>query len=126
MSKIPGVQIILTTHSAYMVKQLEFKNIKIINDNKSIEEKILKVDEDCLNYQSLNEVNFLAFNEISIEYHNELYGLIQARAIDEDNKNYYEASFDEWLHGKGIEQDRTYKRLTKDGSIKNESKHYLH
>lgn len=122
MSKISGVQIILTTHSAYMVKQLEFENIKIINDNKSIEEKILRVNEKYLNYPSLNEVNFLAFNEISIEYHNELYGLIQAKAIDEDNKNYYESSFDDWLQGKGIEQDRTYKRLTKDGSIKNETK----
>lgn len=109
MSKIPSVQIILITHSAYMVKQLEFENIKIINDNKSIEEKVLKIDENYLNYPSLNEVNFLAFNEISIEYHNELYGLIQAKAIDEDNKNYYEASFDDWLQGTEIEKNRTYK-----------------
>lgn len=122
MSKISGVQIILTTHSAFMVKQLEFENLKIINDNKSIEGKILKVDENYLNYPSLNEVNFLAFNEIIIEYHNELYGLIQAKAIDEDNNNYYEDSFDKWLKDKGIEQDRPYKRLTKDGSIKNELK----
>lgn len=121
MSKIPGVQIILTTHSAYMVKQLEFENIRIINDNKSIEEKVLKIDENYLNYPSLNEVNFLAFNEISIEYHNELYGLIQSKAIGEDDKNYFEASFDDWLQSKGIEKDRTYKKLTKDGSIKNES-----
>ena len=39
MYKIFGVQIILTTHSTYMVKQLEFENIKIINNNKFIEEK---------------------------------------------------------------------------------------
>lgn len=122
MSKISGVQIILTTHSAYMVKQLEFENLKIINDNKSVGGKILKVDENYLNYPSLNEVNFLAFNETSIEYHNELYGFIQAKAIYEDNKNYYEDNFDKWLEGKGIKQDRRYIRLTKDGVIKNEMK----
>lgn len=49
-----------------------------------------------------------------------MYGLI--KAIDEDNKNYCEASFDDWLQGKGIKQDRTYKRLTKDEGIKNETK----
>lgn len=122
MSKISGVQIILTTHSAYMVKQLEFENLKIINDNKSVGGKILKVDENYLNYPSLNEVNFLAFNETSIEYHNELYGFIQANTIYEDNKNYYEDNFDKWLEGKGIKQDRRYIRLTKDGVIKNEMK----
>jgi uncharacterized membrane protein YbaN (DUF454 family) len=35
------------------------------------------VQSSELPYPSLNEVNFLAFSEISEEYHNELYGHIE-------------------------------------------------
>ncbi|HFU4511223.1 TPA: hypothetical protein ACGPBE_000118 [Streptococcus suis] len=52
-----------------------------------------------------------------MEFHNELYGFIQAKAIDEDEQNYFENEFDKWLVTKGILQDKNYNRLNKNGSI---------
>ena len=34
------------------------------------------------------EINYYAFGVLSVEFHNELYGFIQARAIKEDEKYY--------------------------------------
>lgn len=42
---------------------------------------------NSLPYPSLNEVNYIAFGEANEEYHNELYGFLQSKAIDEDAKN---------------------------------------
>jgi hypothetical protein len=41
-------------------------------------EDIRNVRASELPYPSLNEVNFSAFDESSVEYHNELYGFIEA------------------------------------------------
>lgn len=40
-----------------------------------------------LPYPSLNEVNFLAFTEVTEEYHNELYGFIEAEELIERYKS---------------------------------------
>lgn len=40
-----------------------------------------------LPYPSLNEVNFLAFTEVTEEYHNELYGFIEAEGLIESYKS---------------------------------------
>lgn len=40
------------------------------------------------------EINYYAFGVISVEFHNELYGFVQAKAILEDEKNYYEDDFE--------------------------------
>lgn len=71
-----NTQVILTTHSPTIVKELEFSNIRIIrmDDTQKIVENTLPHQ---LPYPSLNEVNYLAFSEISEEYHNELYGYIE-------------------------------------------------
>ena len=78
-------QIILTTHSPAIVRMLEFKNIRLIEDNggnKTV--KIIKKNE--LPYPFLNEVNFLAFGEGDENYHNELYGLIKHKRWFNDFK----------------------------------------
>ena len=41
-------------------------------------EGVQQVDEQDLPYPSLNEVNYAAFGEASYEYHNELYGYLEA------------------------------------------------
>ncbi len=67
-----NVQIILTSHSPILVKQLlksEYVKIKILNKDNNISE----IEERKLSYLSANEINFLAFNYSSIEYYNELY-----------------------------------------------------
>ena len=76
LSKTTNTQVIITTHSGVLVKELEFQHlrlVKFISATKTIE----KVFPNSLPYPSLNEVNFLAFSEISEEYHNELYGYIE-------------------------------------------------
>lgn len=84
LSTTPNTQIIITTHSANIVKELEFGHLRLIataNEAKTI----LPVLPGQLPYPSLNEVNFLAFSEVSEEYHNELYGFIEA---EEQLENY--------------------------------------
>lgn len=75
LSLSEGVQIIITTHSGNIVKQLQFSNLRMVCD--TAEEKEIKlVEPGQLNYPSLNEVNYLAFGDISEEYHDELYSFL--------------------------------------------------
>ena len=77
LSEAANTQILLTTHSAVAVKELDFEHIRLVaqtGTNKTVEEVI----PNQLPYPSLNEVNYLAFNEVTEEYHNELYGFIEA------------------------------------------------
>lgn len=80
-------QIIITTHSPYVVKALgndNVNNIKIlkkIGDNVEVDtmgEKIINYGAGST-YISLNEINYRAFDEASIEYHIELFGYIHER-----------------------------------------------
>lgn len=77
LSAQPHTQILLTTHSAVLVKKLNFDNIRLLNKNNLGETKVTKVEQSALNYPSLNEVNYLAYEEITEEYHNELYGHLE-------------------------------------------------
>lgn len=62
------------------------------------------------------EINYFAFDVLSVEFHNELYGFLQAKAIDKDQDNYFEKNFDQWLVGEGFVADKNYIRLKKDGT----------
>lgn len=77
LSEVNSTQVIITTHSANVVKKLDYSNLRLISN--SDEGKTVKtVLPGQLPYPSLNEVNYLAFSEVSEEYHNELYGYIEA------------------------------------------------
>ena len=65
-------QIIITSHSPLLVKQLAYNdNVKyfILNSDKTYASKI----DIKLPYISANEINYLAFGVVTEEYHNELY-----------------------------------------------------
>lgn len=65
-------QVILTTHSPLLIKQLSYnENVKNIVLKK--EKEVKEFDERKLSYISSNETNYLAFELPSEEYHNELY-----------------------------------------------------
>lgn len=103
LSQASNTQIIITTHSATLVKELEFQHLRLIktsNNSKNIE----NVLPNKLPYPSLNEVNFLAFSEITEEYHNELYGYIE---LEGELVNY--------RNGKTT---MSYNQLMKDGTTK--------
>lgn len=76
LAQTSGVQVIITTHSPTIVKKLDLDNIRIIiKENNS--RKIINTPSPNLPYRSLNEVNYIAFSELSEEYHDELYGHIE-------------------------------------------------
>ena len=100
LSEAQNTQVLLTTHSPEIVKRLKFKDIILVSDQTL--ERVSPVREHELPYPSLNEVNFSAFGEASLEYHNELYGFIDA-----------EGRLPEYKEGK---PQRQYIRLRQDGS----------
>ncbi|MFQ9893870.1 MAG: AAA family ATPase, partial [Emergencia sp.] len=85
LANAANTQVIITTHSATIVKELGFNNIRIIRmeENQKVVENTLP---NQLPYPSLNEVNYLAFSEISEEYHNELYGYIEEQGLLDEYK----------------------------------------
>ena len=100
LSKAKHTQVILTTHSPEIVKRLEFENILLVTGNSG--KRISSVQQSELPYPSLNEVNFAAFGEATCEYHNELYGYIEA-----------EGRLAEYKNGKLLKK---YTKLRKDNS----------
>ena len=66
------IQIIITTHSPYLVKQLNYAQLRMVSDNGGTK-TIAPVDTASMPYVSLNEVSYLAFGDASEEYHDELY-----------------------------------------------------
>jgi len=85
LSQSENTQILLTTHSPSIVKLLDFEHLKLIK--KEPNKEVISVEKSELPYPSLNEVNFLAFDESNDEYHNELYGYIESEQLLNDYKN---------------------------------------
>lgn len=81
-----NTQVILTTHSSTIVKQLEFEHLRLIKQSDDIK-TIESVDERELPYPSLNEINFVAFDEVTEEYHIELYSYIVTNDMFSDYKS---------------------------------------
>ena len=103
LAKHANVQVIITTHSATIVRALAFNNIRLIRMLEG-QKVIENVAPRQLPFLSLNEVNYLAFSEISEGYHNELYGYIEEMKWLKD-----------YLDGKPTVE---YTRIAKDGSLK--------
>lgn len=85
LAKTANTQVIITTHSPALVKELKFEHLRLIKSTSS-GKTIEPVSPHTLPYPSLNEVNFLAFAEITEEYHNELYGFIELEELLQDFK----------------------------------------
>ncbi len=106
LSKADNTQILLTTHSPSIVRLLEFDHIKLIKNEPNKE--VVNVRRNELPYPSLNEVNFLAFEESNDEYHNELYGFIESEELLTEYKK--------------DKQTIIYKKIMRDGSTRDEQK----
>lgn len=103
LAQAANTQIIITTHSATIVKELGFDNIRIIRMVQM--HKTVERTPPCqLPYPSLNEVNYLAFGEISEEYHNELYGHLKIQGL-----------FNMYEQGKPLVD---YNQMLPDGTLK--------
>lgn len=84
-------QVIMTTHSPYIVKALqEDNNAKIVVLERNAKEHKTTVSNPKKNvlsypsYSSMNEINYIAFDEPSIEYHIELFGYIHNKLIEKN------------------------------------------
>lgn len=101
LSENSNYQVFITTHSPYIVKHLAEDKIKpivvkrettsseSITGNSLVDQfipisqsvnnysTINELDERVLPYVSMNEMNYIAFEEPSIEYHIELFGFMQ-------------------------------------------------
>lgn len=99
LSDNPRYQVIITTHSPFIVKELAKDGIEpiVVNQKEgSKESEIGQKSDRVLPYVSMNEYIYIAFDEPSIEYHIELYGYLQNRL----NKNVQE--IDNWLKSSGV------------------------
>ena len=85
LSDSPNTQVILTTHSGTVVKELDYSNLRLVSDVNG-QKQVLNVEPGVLQYPSLNEVNFAAFGEVAEEYHNELYGFLMLHGWYQDYK----------------------------------------
>ncbi len=73
LAEAENTQVFLTTHSANIVKALAFPSLRLVFEEGN-RKNVTAVTPAQLPYPSLNEVNYLAFTEVSEEYHDELYG----------------------------------------------------
>lgn len=83
------IQVIVTTHSPIIVKEMDTKTdcVKVLTRNGV--ENLTGNRKKCIvhydssgrddGYISINEINYIAFDEPSIEYHIELFGYIQEK-----------------------------------------------
>lgn len=112
LAKNENVQVILTTHSSYIVKQLKFDNIRLIKeiDGRKV---VQNVELSQLPYPSLNEINFTSFGEVTEEYHDELYSYLYSNKTDEVRW------IEEYINGKPTVN---YIRELQNGSTKEEQK----
>lgn len=107
LSDANNTQILLTTHSPVIVKKMDFEHLRLIQFREG-GKTVNSVSPGQLPYPSLNEVNFTAFEEVTEEYHNELYGFLESEGLINDFKAGKET----------IE----YIRLRRDGTTLNEQK----
>jgi len=112
-------QIFVTTHSPYLLKKYSAAShaLFIFSKNKgSHVQPSTSLSLFGAMSPTWGEINYSAFNVVSEEFHNELYGYIQDKAILEDEKNYYPKEFDNYLVSKGAVKTKPYIQLKADGS----------
>lgn len=107
LSETSNAQVVITTHSGNIVKHLNESQIRLISKTDN-NRTVSCVTRHYLPYVSINEVNYISFNQISEEYHDELYGYLQTIAINEDENNSKENNFDTWLFQKGLLRCKTW------------------
>lgn len=106
LSAARNTQVLLTTHSPEIVKRLKFSDLLLVSGDEA--NRMRPIVEHELPYPSLNEVNFAAFGEATPEYHNELYGFIEA-----------EGRLGEYVAGRPT---RTYNRIGRGGAVQVEQR----
>ena len=147
-SQLFGYQVLITTHSPYIVKKLTTEGntkVIIVTKNRKTHETIIENETEarCIrNYVSMNEINYIAFEVASVEYHIELFGFIHNKMMenykeDASFKNDWDTNYlkpdkngdmvkeqisnitavDRWLNRHGVDGDNDWYNVKKDNSI---------
>lgn len=117
-------QVFITTHSPYLLRKFKKDKHKLIifekdeNGNNKLQNDSQTLSLFGDSSPTWGEINYFAFDVLSVEFHNELYGFLQAKAIDEDQDNYCEEKFDQWLVNRGFDANKVYNKQMKGGTIK--------
>lgn len=110
-------QVIITTHSPYIVKELAKDNINpivVTREEESNESKINKLDrKKVLPYGSMNEINYIAFDLASEEFHQELYGQIEIDWFGESNGSKIDQIINKLQDYKCENRDKTFGEIVK-------------
>lgn len=98
-------QVFVTTHSPYLLRSYD-KNKHILYSCKKLEETNEAKPSSTLTLfgkssPTWGEINYYAYELLTVDFHNELYGFVQAKAINEDIKYEKENDFDKYLVSKG-------------------------
>ncbi len=109
-------QVVIITHSPYLLKKYKkdthsmnvFSKIKESGQNKVALGK--EFDLFGNSSPSWGEINYYAFGVNSEEFHNELYGFIQAKLVETDDKFEKQKHFDLHLASNGFTQDKDWSR----------------
>lgn len=91
-----------------MVKHLDFSQMRMVIDNEQGKKEVVNILLGQLQYPSLNEINYVAFGEVTEEYHDELYSFIEFQGWKREFFSEFET--------------RTYFRILPDGRSKEEQK----
>lgn len=108
LAKGKNVQVIITTHSSSVVKELDLDCVRVIreeNKRKVVNNTLPRV----LNYVSLNEVSYLAFGGAAQEYITELYGYVESEK--RNNVRWIET------YQNATQLKIQYKKIKKNGNV---------
>ena len=118
LAKVENTQIIMTTHSATVVKELNFDVIRLVRE---VNGRLVveHTPPRLLPYPTLNEINYLAFDETTAEYFDELYGyLVEKEHFKEYKKGKERVAYKKLWKGQLEEQ-----QLTKTEYIRHQIHH---
>jgi putative ATP-dependent endonuclease of the OLD family len=132
LNKISEIrQVFVTTHSPYLLQSFNKGNHMLYTFSNKIKTNQASPSNSLALFGNSSptwgEINYFAYDLCSVEFHNELYGFVQAKAISIDEKNEKIRNFDEYLNTFGIPSDLDWihEKVTGDETYKVTSQTYV-
>lgn len=116
--------VLYATHSMYMVNKNHTDKCYIIT-KRLLEDKSFQTDIERIESKKMSfaEINYVVFNIVSSDYHNELYGILHQRHIEEseDSSAWSVAHFDKNKLTKRGQKKLSWKRPNRGGGTTTEN-----
>jgi AAA15 family ATPase/GTPase len=107
-------QVFVTTHSPYLLRGYDPSRHALYNFTKHKGSNSASPSQALALFgkssPTWGEINYYAYNLPTVEFHNELYGFLQAKAITIDPKYQYEDKFENYLMSQGLAQTKMWIR----------------